>query len=196
MNKFKNRLASIVLSTITLAGGVTTCLISDSAVHQCQANIKNKEMKKLINEALKDCFKQNTSLPQITADNLKTVLKKALGKITKGNNGTPLTEEARTKLQTPVNTFLFVLWYCLVNRLLSHPETPELQPITIDELAQILRETPPDSTMPGWYAGKLTWLMDNEVANYKTYFPEEFFCVWSEIACYNHNSTALQTQAI
>ena len=146
MSKFKNRLASIVLSTITLAGGVTTCLISNSAVYQCKAIITDGEMKELINEALRVSFRQNDLLPKITADNLKEVLQKALDTITRGKHDEPLTEETRTEVQTQVNTFLFELSKRLVKHLRSHPGKPELQyetPIMIDELAQNLRKTPP-----------------------------------------------------
>ena len=193
MSKFKNRLASIVLSTITLAGGVTTCLVSNSAVHQCQANIKNKEMKKLINEALKDCFKQNTSLPQITAVNLKTVLQNALDQITHGNNGTPLTENERNNLQTQVNTFLFVLSDCLATCLwFSQYKTTREESKVIMNVIQNYRTTAPGSTMSFGFIEELKKLIEEQVPSRENYFPENFFNQWWEQSCLHRDSTALQ----
>ena len=45
MNKFRKKLASVVLSTSVLAGGVTTCLITSSTVDYCKATTPEEEMK-------------------------------------------------------------------------------------------------------------------------------------------------------
>ena len=52
MNKFRKKLASVVLSTSVLAGGVTTCLITSSTVDYCKATTPEEEMKLLLEQAL------------------------------------------------------------------------------------------------------------------------------------------------
>ena len=179
MSKFKNRLASIVLSTITLAGGVTTCFISDSAVHQCKAIITDEEMKKLINEALKDSFQQDPSLPQITADNLKTVLQKALDTITNGKQGKQLTKEERTELQTLVNTFLYILSNCLADHLLSSlPNWTDRSLVLTEANRNILWSYSPGRELSMAFMGIFQRLIETQVPTHQNYFPKNFLFDW------------------
>ena len=194
MNKFKNRLASIVLSTITLAGGVTTCLVSNSAVYQCQAIITDEEMKELINEALKVSFRQNTSLPQITADNLKTVLKKALGQITKGNNGTPLTENERNNLQTLVNTFLYWLSFFLVSHLVrSLPDRTYRSSILTETEHNLIMSYSPGPGISTGFKLAFSQLLEKNVPTHANYFTRDFLDVWHAITNASKPADALQS---
>ena len=79
MNKFRKKLASVVLSTSVLAGGVTTCLINSSTVDYCKATTPEEEMKSLLKQAL--CFvyilPHNKGIPQgkrLTAGNFKETM--------------------------------------------------------------------------------------------------------------------------
>lgn len=194
MSKFKNRLASIVLSTITLAGGVTTCLISDSAVYQCQATITDEEMKKLINEALTDSFNQDPLLPQITADNLKEVLQKALYTIIHGKQGEPLTEKERNNLQTLVNTFLFHLSCCLIHHLVSPlPDPANRSSVITDKDRDSLMSYAPGPGISMGFAKTVKRLMTTNVPTHQTYFPENFFTNWWIAQNLNHDFSALQS---
>lgn len=194
MSKFKNRLASIVLSTITLAGGVTTCLISDSAVYQCQAIITDEKMKELINEALEASFQQNDLLTQITADNLTEVLQRALDKIFHDNNDTPLTEKERNDLQTLVNTFLYCLSCCLVDHLLSSlPGRTYRTSVLTETEHRILQSYSPGPGISEGFTVTFTQLLEKNVPTHENYFPRDFLALWWSSSSLLRPADALQS---
>ena len=195
MSKFKNRLASIVLSTITLAGGVTTCLISDSAVYQCKATITDEEMKKLINKALTKSFQQDPSLPKITANNLKQLLNNTLKKLEaaqKPNTGLDLYRWFT--LPTLVNTFLFRFSISLLE-LLPPPAAnalPESCKLQI-EFTRILSTTAMGAHLPPKFIKCLGQLIQQEVHSACQYFPDNFFSKWVDACAGQIGSADLQT---
>ncbi|MBQ3093331.1 MAG: hypothetical protein IJC57_03655 [Clostridia bacterium] len=136
-------------------------------------------MEELVNEALTDSFNQDPSLPQITADNLKTVLQKALYTIIHGKQGEPLTKEERTELQTLVNTFLFVLSNCLVNHLLlPRPGRADQSSVLTEDHRTTLQGYSPGCELSMAFVGIFRGLIQTQVPTPQKYFPENFLLDW------------------
>lgn len=195
MSKFKNRLASIVLSTITLAGGVTTCLISNSAVYQCQAIITDEEMKKLINKALQVSFQQDPSLPQITANNLKKLLKNTLKELKPAQQpNTGLDLYRWFTLPTLINTFLFQFSMSLLELLTS--QATNALPVNCEqilEFTRVLKTTTMGAHLPYNFIKCLGQLIQQEVPSACEYFPDNFFSKWGNACKTWLGSESLQT---
>ena len=136
-------------------------------------------MKTLINAALTCSFNQDPSLPQITADNLKTALEQALYTIIHGKQGKPLTEEKRTELQTLVNTFLIVLSDCLVTYLLlPRPGRADRSSVLTEVDPKTLRGYSPGRELSMAFVGIFRRLIQTQVQTPQNYFPGDFLLDW------------------
>ncbi|MBP3320129.1 MAG: hypothetical protein J6K87_00575 [Clostridia bacterium] len=106
MNKFRKKLASVVLSTSVLAGGVTTCLINSSTVDYCKATTPEEEMKLLLEQALCLVYSlpHNNEIPQgnrLTAGNFKKAISNIMC--------TLITSENKVELTSTITLVNFVI---------------------------------------------------------------------------------------
>lgn len=176
-----------------MQGGVTTCLISGSAVYQCQAIITDEEMKELINKALRSSFKQNSSLPQITTENLKTVLGSALQGLDSAtrtrDEQAPKDQEIITLL---VNTFLRELSNqlacCLIKWNSRFTETWN----TGYDFCCVIGKTTAGAPLPKQEIDYLCKVLKQETESGSNYFPADFFSKWPTARDDQFGASALQ----
>jgi len=191
MSKFKNRLASIVLSTITLAGGVTTCLISDSAVQKCQAIITDEEMKKLINTTLVTTFQQTAGLPKVTAEGFKLLLEYMLLKLEKVEELLGLVDNVDLQVVSMLNSILRVI----INRISKDYSTmfSEEQHVLLTEMNNpVFFACPQYTSLPKNFLANLKTLLESALAPLAEYLPDRFCERWDKVTHLNRNLRPLQ----
>lgn len=117
MNKFRKKLASLVLSISVLAGGVTTCLITSSTVDYCKATTPEEEMKSLLKQTLDFVYSlpHNNGIPKenrLTAENFKEAISNIMR--------TPITSENKVELTTTITLVNSVIVDIFMNMNLSN----------------------------------------------------------------------------